>query len=416
MQKSNMDYIKYYIPIQIASLNSEILRISEIEEATIEEKVAVYDLIKKKNKFTSILNQDEEENITREIWEDCFKYIKSKHVDQINEASIKINEIASNLLVFREKLNEIHFDNFQEIETVVKDINIYLDKLGISLLHPNAIFPMGIQVRPPSPQPKRKNTSITQEQPSRKRKKETIELDLSEAEEEEEMKQIPKITLKREDVLAMQYGKEFDKFITEEEVAEPFSANNFYPSNMNSTSIPRTQCSDDKVTVIPKSSAYLAHEGKMLSVGKGAVASVPIKNGDKIICFHGNLKTATAFNNDVNSGTTSKFYVHYAGKIVNGKKSGTDRVLDCYSTFKKGACKASAINSANNLQTLDKKRITPNCELHRIGTTIYLKAIKDIAVGEELFFAYGVSFSYKEASKDLIAKNNLEEVGSSSSS
>jgi hypothetical protein len=241
----------------------------------------------------------------------------------------------------------------------------------------------------------------------------TIELDLSEAEEEEEMKQIPKITLKREDVLAMQYGQEFEKFITEEEEAEPFSATNFYPSNMNSTNIPGTQCSDEKVKVITKSSAYLAHEGKMLSVGKGAVASMPIKNGDKIICFHGNLKTATAFNNEVKLGTTCKFYVHYAGKYVNGRKTGTDRVLDCYSTFKNGACKASAINSANNLQTLDKKRITPNCELHRIGTTIYLKAIKDIDVDEELFFAYGVSFSYKEASKDLIAKNNLEEVGSS---
>ena len=55
------------------------------------------------------------------------------------------------------------------------------------------------------------------------------------------------------------------------------------------------------------------------------------------------------------------------------------------------------INSSTNLLTIVGDNITPNCKIIRSRGKIYVRALKAIKAGEELFCVYGNTFDYASA-------------------
>ena len=103
------------------------------------------------------------------------------------------------------------------------------------------------------------------------------------------------------------------------------------------------------------------------------------------------------YQEDLDSNKTQPHYAHYFGLGTRGPAKDEYLVLDCYNEAVKGNCKASLINSSTNLKTIGGDNITPNCKIIRSRGKIYVRALKDIKAGEELFCVYGNTFDYASA-------------------
>ncbi|HSW07860.1 SET domain-containing protein [Aquabacterium sp.] len=135
---------------------------------------------------------------------------------------------------------------------------------------------------------------------------------------------------------------------------------------------PSTQASPEKT---PGAADALAPKGRRIQVrksgvhGKGVFALRPIKKGDTIIEYTGELITwAEALRRHPHdpSDPNHTFYFHI----------DEERVIDA----KHGGNAARWINHA----------CAPNCEADDDGERVFIKALRSLKPGEELFYDYGL--------------------------
>lgn len=103
--------------------------------------------------------------------------------------------------------------------------------------------------------------------------------------------------------------------------------------------------------------------------GKGVFALAPIRAGERVIEYKGEVITwAEALRRHPHDPTDPHhtFYFHIDdGHVIDAKYGGNA---------------ARWINHACN----------PNCEADEVGGRVFIKALRDIAPGEELFYDYGL--------------------------
>jgi len=399
--------IKDYVQILVDEI---ILQINDLRQGhTLSDSISpelksdLLNLFLQKTRYEDIIN-NQVGDIPEDILNSAIKFYSDKQIASLEEQITFVREeFTLKLEKFKSQItNEIGISDLQKIGV---DIAMFKNQLQLKLMQSNLLFPDGMHQSS-------KKLSI-------KRKQEVFEVDDSDFNEEESVTRGKKkkntSNPTRDSVLLNIYGSDFSTFGNEEQ-PETYSDKDFYPVNYGASNLPGETCSDEKVEVVDLSCAYLPYEGKLISVGKGAIARVAIKDGDKIIKFKGTEKTLDQYNIDLNNKKTFRFYAHSCGTYNNGIKKGKEKVLDCYQQYKSGHCLASAINSSNKLEMKDGSKIKPNCTLIRVGSIIYLKAICNIEKGEELFFAYGNTFPYKMARHEMIDHFNKDASPDDSSS
>ncbi len=103
--------------------------------------------------------------------------------------------------------------------------------------------------------------------------------------------------------------------------------------------------------------------------GKGVYAIRPIRAGDRVLEYRGEIITwqeALDRHPHDPSQPNHTFYFHLDdGHVIDGKHKGNS---------------AKWINHS----------CEPNLEAEQVGNRVFLEALRDIAVGEELFFDYGL--------------------------
>jgi hypothetical protein len=393
-----MEYIKSYLQIQIAYFNEEIQLLSSKQVPTNEEKISGFDLVIKKTEYENFLVNGEVKDIPKELREESFNYLKKKYLDSIKKAQLKVDEILANVLGFKLRLDEILFDNFDGLNTVVTDKDLYLESLGKELLHPNAIFSMGIQSKQPSPaisqsSTKRKVTVSTQENEPKRATKARKDVDV-------QALKVPDIAIK---VLK---NDEDIWYVVNQEYDQDISNASFV--SITDSIIGPLKFSNTKGTILPKSTGYIQKpDGSLLSVGAGLAATKNVNKGDALFTFEGKVQTYTEYKQEIKSGKTKPYYAHYYGKVVTGHSKGQIQILNCYDQCIEQKCFASMVNSATHLVTEGFKKITPNCKIIRSKGKVYIRAIADIKAGEEFFCLYGKSFSYAKAQSNLQRATNL---------
>lgn len=112
--------------------------------------------------------------------------------------------------------------------------------------------------------------------------------------------------------------------------------------------------------------------------GKGVYAVRPIKAGDRVLEYKGKIITwrkAQAIHPHDPSQPNHTFYFHLDdGHVIDGKQNGNS---------------ARWINHA----------CEPNLEAEQDGNRVFLKALRDIAVGEELFFDYALMIEGRKTAR-----------------
>lgn len=112
--------------------------------------------------------------------------------------------------------------------------------------------------------------------------------------------------------------------------------------------------------------------------GKGVYAVRPIKAGDRVLEYKGKIITwrkAQAIHPHDPSQPNHTFYFHLDdGHVIDGKQNGNS---------------ARWINHA----------CEPNLEAEQDGNRVFLKALRDIEAGEELFFDYALMIEGRKTAK-----------------
>ena len=112
--------------------------------------------------------------------------------------------------------------------------------------------------------------------------------------------------------------------------------------------------------------------------GKGVYAIRPIKAGDKVLEYKGRIITwheAQDIHPHDPSQPNHTFYFHLAdGHVIDGKQDGNS---------------ARGINHA----------CEPNLEAGQEGNRVFLKALRDIDIGEELFYDYALMIDARKTAK-----------------
>jgi len=112
--------------------------------------------------------------------------------------------------------------------------------------------------------------------------------------------------------------------------------------------------------------------------GKGVYAIRPLHAGDKVLEYRGEIITwAEALERHPHdpSQPNHTFYFHLDdGHVIDGKHKGNS---------------AKWINHS----------CEPNLEAEQVGNRVFLRALRDIAVGEELFFDYGLVIDARMTAK-----------------
>ena len=112
--------------------------------------------------------------------------------------------------------------------------------------------------------------------------------------------------------------------------------------------------------------------------GKGVYAIRPLHAGDKVLEYRGEIITWTeALERHPHdpSQPNHTFYFHLDdGHVIDGKHKGNS---------------AKWINPS----------CEPNLEAEQVGNRVFLRALRDIAVGEELFFDYGLVIDARMTAK-----------------
>ncbi|MGV8057309.1 MAG: SET domain-containing protein [Smithellaceae bacterium] len=112
--------------------------------------------------------------------------------------------------------------------------------------------------------------------------------------------------------------------------------------------------------------------------GKGVYAIRPIKGGDRVLEYKGKIITwqkAQALHPHDPSQPNHTFYFHLDdGHVIDGKQDGNT---------------ARWINHA----------CEPNLEAEQKGRRVFLKALRDIDVGEELFYDYALMIEGRKTAK-----------------
>jgi uncharacterized protein len=112
--------------------------------------------------------------------------------------------------------------------------------------------------------------------------------------------------------------------------------------------------------------------------GKGVYAMRPIKTGDRVLEYKGKIITwrkAQALHPHDPSQPNHTFYFHLDdGHVIDGKQNGNS---------------ARWINHG----------CEPNLEAEQDGNRIFFKALRDIDIGEELFFDYALMIEGRKTAK-----------------
>lgn len=112
--------------------------------------------------------------------------------------------------------------------------------------------------------------------------------------------------------------------------------------------------------------------------GKGVYAIRPIKAGNNVLEYKGKIITwrkAQALHPHDPSQPNHTFYFHLDdGHVIDAKQDGNS---------------ARWINHACN----------PNLEARQAGNRVFLKALRDIDIGEELFYDYGLMIDARLTTK-----------------
>ena len=153
-------------------------------------------------------------------------------------------------------------------------------------------------------------------------------------------------------------------------------SNSMYPNSpMTQARSPRSArpTSSNKTTASPANGAM--RDGRRIQVrrsgvhGKGVFAVAPLAEGERVIEYRGEVITwAEALRRHPHDPNDPRhtFYFHIDDK----------RVIDA----KYGGNAARWINHA----------CQPNCEAEELEGRVFIKALRDIAPGEELFYDYGL--------------------------
>jgi hypothetical protein len=125
------------------------------------------------------------------------------------------------------------------------------------------------------------------------------------------------------------------------------------------------------------------------SVGQGLFARSIFEPDDIIVYYRGDVIPVNEYRNREREGRGG-----YCVQITN------DTVLDCYNCWLRGECLASFANSNSNAFVKDKSVFGPappcNAQIvvNRTNRTVYLRAIKNIAMNEEILVPYGKAYVY----------------------
>jgi len=201
-----------------------------------------------------------------------------------------------------------------------------------------------------------------------------------------------------EEILILNYDTEEDLKLKEREEAL-LSPKETSLSVVSSYSLPyKSQLCDNSKVSTGKSTGFVKVEGSSVSVGNGAFATHVIKKDDLVVQFFGSKLKASTYISQVQRSKTKPYYAHY----LNKNDKGEIMVLDCWSSAVKGNCCASVVSSSTNLYTESGAKILPSCKVINFKGRVYLRAVKDTQVGEELFCVYGNCFRYKMATDELL--------------
>lgn len=147
---------------------------------------------------------------------------------------------------------------------------------------------------------------------------------------------------------------------------------------------PMTQAGAPGNTAATSAPPAVPHTGRRLQVrrsgihGRGVFAARPLADGETVIEYKGEIiswKEALRRHPHDPANPDHTFYFHIDDKrVIDGKYDGNS---------------ARWINHS----------CEPNCEAEQDGSRVFIKALRDIAPGEELFFDYGLILEERHTPK-----------------
>jgi SET domain-containing protein len=147
---------------------------------------------------------------------------------------------------------------------------------------------------------------------------------------------------------------------------------------------PMTQAGASGTTDAPSASTPASGPGRRIQVrrsgihGRGVFAARPLAEGETVIEYKGEIiswKEALRRHPHDPANPDHTFYFHIDDKhVIDGKYDG---------------------NSARWMN----HSCEPNCEAEQDGSRVFIKALREISAGEELFFDYGLILEERHTAK-----------------